>query len=105
MSSPGLTSSSTNTKTPILFVSNSIDPTSPLRGAKKMAGLFSGSGLLTVEGVGHGSITAPSKCTVKHVQTYLATGKVPPADTKCTPDIIPFTGKDLGWGKVLKSVY
>ncbi|KAF2010989.1 alpha/beta-hydrolase [Aaosphaeria arxii CBS 175.79] len=90
---------------PILFLSNTIDPTSPLKGAQKMTTSFPGSSLLIVNGVGHGTITAPSKCARDYVQRYLDSGALPESGEVCIPDGVPFKGSDGGWGKVLKTVY
>ncbi|KAF2120134.1 TAP-like protein-domain-containing protein [Lophiotrema nucula] len=96
---------SKNKSAPILFLSNTIDPTSPLQGAKKMTELFPGSALVTVEGVGHGTVTAPSKCAMEYIQSYLAWGTIPLGNATCKPDSVPFVGKNGGWGTVLHPVY
>ncbi|RMZ67175.1 hydrolase [Pyrenophora seminiperda CCB06] len=74
---------------PILFVSNTLDPVTPLSGARKMQAHFSGSSLLVVDAMGHSSLSAASNCTVRYVQEYLD-GKLPPAGAVCQPNKQPF---------------
>jgi hypothetical protein len=69
------------TANPILFLSNTYDPVTPLRAAVKMAQKFKGAGLLEQKASGHCTISAVSRCTAKVVREYLATGKVPPPPT------------------------
>lgn len=41
-----------DTKNPILFVSNTLDPATPIINSQTWAPLFKGSGILTIEGIG-----------------------------------------------------
>ncbi|KAJ4294681.1 hypothetical protein N0V88_004911 [Collariella sp. IMI 366227] len=66
------------TVNPILFLSNTLDPVTPLRAAVKMALKFKDAGLIEQSGGGHCTISAASRCTAKVIREYLATGKVPP---------------------------
>ena len=83
------TSTTNTTDYPILFVSNTLDPITPLSGARKMQTHFSGSSLLVVDAMGHTSMGAASNCTVRYVQDYLG-GKLPPVGTVCQPNELPF---------------
>lgn len=68
----------TRTEFPILFLSNTYDPVTPLHAAVKMALRFDGAGLLEQKASGHCTASAVSHCTVKVVRDYVLHGKVPP---------------------------
>ncbi|UNI16547.1 hypothetical protein JDV02_002973 [Purpureocillium takamizusanense] len=77
---------------PILFLSNSLDPVTPLRSARAMAAAHPGARLVIQDALGHCALaTADSTCTKRLVAHYLATGKVPSdeetdcRDTTCGP--------------------
>lgn len=38
----------------------------------------------------HASVSAPSVCTQKYIREYFVRGSLPPADTICHPDALPF---------------
>ncbi|KAF2636648.1 alpha/beta-hydrolase [Massarina eburnea CBS 473.64] len=79
------------TNSPILFVSNTHDPATPLPGARKMHDLFPGSGLLVQDAPGHiASLSAQSNCTWGYIGQYFATGELPPQNTTCTVESVPF---------------
>ncbi|PWN21635.1 hypothetical protein BCV69DRAFT_312128 [Microstroma glucosiphilum] len=68
----------TTPATPILFGSNDFDPVTPLASARKMAASFKGSALLRVSGgLGHSTISLPSKCASKTVADYFVRGALP----------------------------
>ncbi|KEQ68202.1 alpha/beta-hydrolase, partial [Aureobasidium namibiae CBS 147.97] len=69
----------TNTSFPLLFVSNTHDPITPLRAGIRMAQRFYGAGFIEQEGEGHCSIAEVSLCTVSKVRAYFRDGIVPPA--------------------------
>lgn len=69
------------TANPMLFLSNTYDPVTPLYAAVKMALKFKGAGLLEQQGNGHCTISTVSRCTAKVVREYVASGKVPPPPT------------------------
>ncbi|KIW12401.1 hypothetical protein PV08_09678 [Exophiala spinifera] len=84
--------SSNHTTIPLLFLSNSLDPVSPIRGAHKMSSGFAGSAVLIQgDGLGHTVwANGGSTCLWDHVRDYLESGKVPPANTTCQGAPVPF---------------
>ncbi|MET9961236.1 alpha/beta hydrolase [Streptomyces sp. NPDC006326] len=72
---------------PILVIGNTGDPATPYEGARKMVErLGSGVGVeLTYKGEGHGAYNSGDKCVQQAVNSYLLDGKVPGANTVCTP--------------------
>ncbi|KAH7394211.1 TAP-like protein-domain-containing protein [Phaeosphaeria sp. MPI-PUGE-AT-0046c] len=88
------TSFNVPTNAPILFVSNTLDPVTPLVGAQKMRDLFPGSGLLIQDAPGHcATLTAVSSCTLGHIGHYFATGQLPPPNTTCSVESVPFVSE------------
>lgn len=84
-----------STSHPVLFIGNTKDPVTPSINAFKMAQRLKDSGVLIQDSAGHCSLAAYSECTTKHVRQYFQTGELPPANTTCQPDEIPFAlGKD-----------
>ncbi|KAH8826670.1 TAP-like protein-domain-containing protein [Flagelloscypha sp. PMI_526] len=75
-----------NTSHPILLISNTADPVTPLAAAKKMNGRFPGSVLLTQKASGHCSSSAPSVCTARAIRAYLTEGTLPEEGTVCDVD-------------------
>lgn len=67
------------TSFPLLFLSNTADPVTPLSAGLKMAQKFVDAGLVEQESAGHCSLAAVSSCTLKKVRAYFNEGKVPPA--------------------------
>ncbi|KAJ5448442.1 hypothetical protein N7445_003263 [Penicillium cf. griseofulvum] len=82
----------TTTTHPMLFVSNTLDPVTPLHGAKHMSQIFAGSGLLQQESEGHTTLTAPSICVAKAIRHYFQTGTLPVRGTLCQADLKPLVG-------------
>ncbi|KAH8812049.1 TAP-like protein-domain-containing protein [Xylogone sp. PMI_703] len=78
---------------PLLFISNSADPVTPLYAGVKMAKKFVGAGLIEQISGGHCSLAAASRCTLGKIRAYLNEGKVPPV-----PEI-DSKGKELEGGK------
>ncbi|KAG9384978.1 TAP domain protein [Pyrenophora tritici-repentis] len=83
------TTETNTTDYPILFVSNTLDPITPLSGARRMQAHFSSSSLLVVDAMGHSSLSALSNCTAQYAQDYLG-GTLPPVGTICQPNELPF---------------
>ncbi|KAF2113432.1 TAP-like protein-domain-containing protein [Lophiotrema nucula] len=79
-----------NTSTPLLILSNTIDPATPLISAQEMHSAFPGSALLVNEAVGHATFNAPSDCVFKHIKEYFSSGALPPVNTTCKPNTYPF---------------
>ncbi|KAL2075426.1 hypothetical protein VTL71DRAFT_369 [Oculimacula yallundae] len=89
---------------PLLFISNTADPVTPLAAGVKMARKFVDAGLIEQHSMGHCSIASVSKCTIGLIRAYLREGKVPPHPvkggkgrelvdgewTKCDADEYPF---------------
>ncbi|OCH85906.1 hypothetical protein OBBRIDRAFT_797713 [Obba rivulosa] len=78
-------------RNPILIVSNTADPVTPIASGRMVNSLLSNSSRLLVQNSpGHTSFALPSLCTVKHVRAYFRDGTLPPDGTVCQPDVTPF---------------
>ncbi|KAK5991613.1 hypothetical protein PT974_09898 [Cladobotryum mycophilum] len=76
---------------PLLFLSNRLDPVTPLRSARAMAVDHPGAAVVIQEALGHCVIgTAPSKCVWKIVADYFESGTVPSKETVCEADCGPW---------------
>jgi hypothetical protein len=75
---------------PILFVSSTIDPVTPLRMAKAAREGHPGSGLLVQANVGHGTVGTAGQCRDNYINKYLEHGETPPEGLVCEPDCKPF---------------
>ncbi|KAL7940662.1 TAP-like domain-containing protein [Trichoderma barbatum] len=91
---------------PILFISNRLDPVTPVSSARRMREMHTGAALVVQESMGHCALSsASSNCTDKIVSEYFDTGKVPkdketvceancgPWDDVCVIRKTPTTGK------------
>jgi hypothetical protein len=65
------------TSYPLLFISNTADPVTPLKAGVKMAHKFVDAGLIEQKTEGHCSLSAASGCTIQKIKDYLKEGKVP----------------------------
>ncbi|KAH8887118.1 alpha/beta-hydrolase [Thozetella sp. PMI_491] len=83
-----------NTSFPILYVANVADNVTPLISARNNSAGFPGSVVLVQNSYGHTSLAAPSTCTARYVREYFQDGKLPPADTVCEADVVPFYDDD-----------
>jgi hypothetical protein len=67
-----------NTSYPILFLSNTLDPVTPLVAGVKMALKFKDAGLVEQQSAGHCTLSSYSPCTFQVVRNYILDGIVPP---------------------------
>lgn len=79
-----------NTSFPLLIVGNTVDPVTPLAGAVKAVQAFPGSVLLTLDAIGHTSLTAPSRCIYGYFREYFVNGTLPALGTVCPADAVLF---------------
>jgi hypothetical protein len=79
---------------PLLFISNTADPVTPLKAGVRMAKMFVDAGLIEQQSEGHCSIAAVSKCTINKIRAYFTTDEVP------SPPVT--TGKNWSDGKWTK---
>lgn len=79
-----------NISNPLLFLSASIDPVTPLRNARKMANRFGGARLLIQDGVGHTTIASMSECMYGYLRKYFSDGSLPKDGIICPADTFPF---------------
>ncbi|UKZ49491.1 hypothetical protein TrVGV298_003738 [Trichoderma virens] len=76
---------------PILFLSNRLDPVTPLRAAQAMAKQHPGAGVLIQEAMGHCAVaSAPSECTRRVVADYFESGIIPSDLSACKADCGPW---------------
>ncbi|KAJ6782815.1 hypothetical protein PWT90_07476 [Aphanocladium album] len=69
---------------PILFLSNRLDPVTPLRDARITRGLFPGAGLVVQETMGHCvTLCAPGPCVKNIMAEYFRTAAVPEEEVTC----------------------
>lgn len=84
---------------PILFVSNRLDPVTPLAAARAMAAQHPGAGLLIAEALGHCAMgNGDSACLHRHIADYFDTGVVPDGEAVCEADCGPWDEKCDGVG-------
>ncbi|KAH9439388.1 hypothetical protein MCOR02_002945 [Pyricularia oryzae] len=63
---------------PILFVSNTFDPVTPMQNGLAMSRRFVDAGFLEQQSEGHCSVASVSLCTMCKIKAYLNDGVVPP---------------------------
>jgi pimeloyl-ACP methyl ester carboxylesterase len=80
-----------NTSHPILFISNTADPVTPLRSGRYMHNLFPGSSIMISDHTGHSSISAPNPCILSRINAYFQTGELPSPGTLCVPPPSPYS--------------
>ncbi|KAI0201261.1 Alpha/Beta hydrolase protein [Astrocystis sublimbata] len=66
------------TNFPVLFLSNKLDPVTPLGDALYMTRKFANASVIEQDGLGHCTLSCVSPCTIAHVRAYLNDGVVPP---------------------------
>ncbi|PYI02585.1 proteinase [Aspergillus sclerotiicarbonarius CBS 121057] len=79
------------TANPVLILSNTFDPITPLAAAKNLTATFEGSVLLEQNGYGHTTLSMPSLCTAKAIRAYFNNGTLPANGTICQTDVPLFT--------------
>ncbi|KAF7358827.1 AB hydrolase-1 domain-containing protein [Mycena sanguinolenta] len=79
-----------NTSFPLLLVTTTADPDAPKAAALKTQAGFPGSVLLTQDGPGHTSLSAPSLCTTGYFRQYFLNGILPAPGTVCPVDATLF---------------
>ncbi|KAH8588965.1 TAP-like protein-domain-containing protein [Bisporella sp. PMI_857] len=79
-----------STKNPILFVSNTVDPATPLVNSQRWSPRFEGSRVLTIEAVGHMSLAAKNTCANEKIGKFFQTGELPERGTVCKVEKGPF---------------
>lgn len=80
-----------NTSHPLLFVSNTADPVTPLNSGRIMHSKFPNSGLLVNDQAGHCSFSATNMCAYEKIRTYFQTGALPTPNTLCIPPPSPYS--------------
>ncbi|KAJ7080072.1 Alpha/Beta hydrolase protein [Mycena crocata] len=75
-------------KNPIVFVSNTYDPITPITSGRRMVETFGkeNARLLQNNGYGHCSTNHPSVCIAKTLKEYMINGTLFPEGTVCKPD-------------------
>ncbi|KAI0541028.1 Alpha/Beta hydrolase protein [Xylaria digitata] len=66
------------TSFPILVLSNTLDPVTPLSHALEMTRKFANASFVEQDGIGHCTVSCVSACTIAHLRAYLNEGIVPP---------------------------
>jgi hypothetical protein len=82
--------SAASTSHPILWLSNTRDPVTPLKNAIKMSKRFGGSVVFGQDADGHCTVAQPSECVAKGVRRYFQEGQLPVGEIACKPDVGPF---------------
>lgn len=78
----------------MLFLSNALDPVTPLADARAVYPRFAGARLAVQNVTGHTATLsmAASGCTQRVVATLFRAGVLPPDGTVCQPDFLPLIG-------------
>ncbi|KAJ8122043.1 hypothetical protein ONZ43_g1663 [Nemania bipapillata] len=66
------------TSFPILVLSNTLDPVTPLGDALAMTRKFANASIVEQAALGHCTLSCASSCTIAHLRAYLNDGVVPP---------------------------
>ncbi|KAJ4158428.1 uncharacterized protein LMH87_008954 [Akanthomyces muscarius] len=85
------------TKHPLLILSQTYDPATPLVSARLARDTFEGSRLVECLGVGHCTTAIHSACSAKLVREFLVDGTLPEEDVQCKVDgkyFIPLEEKE-----------
>ncbi|MEU3776326.1 alpha/beta hydrolase [Streptomyces sp. NPDC032472] len=80
------------TARPVLVIGTRYDPSTPDTGAQAMTAELTDARLLTNDGYGHTALfNNGSSCISAYESRYFINGTLPPPDTICRPDSIPFS--------------
>ncbi|KAJ7685771.1 Alpha/Beta hydrolase protein [Mycena polygramma] len=84
-------------KHPILFVSNTYDPVTPISSGRRMVNIFGSENarLLENNAYGHCSVSQPSLCVGKAIRQYVIDGTLPVEGTVCLPEDGMIFPKDI----------
>jgi pimeloyl-ACP methyl ester carboxylesterase len=75
-----------HTHHPLLVLSTTYDPVTPLVSARKARDTFPGSQLVEIKGYGHCSLAVPSTCAAQYIRDYVRHGKLPEKEVQCEGD-------------------
>ncbi|KAJ6526211.1 TAP-like protein-domain-containing protein [Mycena vulgaris] len=75
-------------RNPILFVSNTYDPVTPISSGRRMVNVFGkdNARLLENNAYGHCSVSQPSLCIAHAIRDYMIRGTLPVEGTVCQPE-------------------
>ncbi|KAF2099798.1 hypothetical protein NA57DRAFT_55739 [Rhizodiscina lignyota] len=79
-----------DTATPILFVSNTYDPVTPIENSFSSAPNYKDAQVPTVDGMGHTSSSSYNLCGFAKVRAYFQTNQLPGNDSFCPLEAGPF---------------
>jgi len=79
-----------NTTTPMLFVSNTYDPVTPIENSHSAIRIFPRAQIVTVEGSGHTSEATLNTCSFGKIRAYLQDTQLPGQDSYCAVESTPF---------------
>ncbi|ETS76227.1 hypothetical protein PFICI_11614 [Pestalotiopsis fici W106-1] len=79
-----------DTATPLLFVSNTYDPVTPIENSFASAPRYKNAQVLTVDGMGHGISATLNTCAYKKMAAYFQTNALPGNDSFCALESGPF---------------
>ena len=82
--------SGVQTMHPLLILSTSYDPVTPLASAKRARDVFQNSRLVEVQGYGHTSLAVRSDSASKYVRDFLTNGNLPRNNVRCEGDPVQF---------------
>ncbi|KAF7888788.1 hypothetical protein EAF00_009088 [Botryotinia globosa] len=79
-----------DTKNPILFTSNTLDPATPIENSQKWAPRFKEAQILTIEAIVHTLMAANNSCANEKIYRFFQTGNLPGHDSRCFLETGPF---------------
>ncbi|EMR71946.1 putative alpha beta hydrolase fold family protein [Eutypa lata UCREL1] len=79
-----------DTATPILFVSNTYDPVTPIDNSISSAPNYKNAEILTIDGMGHTTSATANLCGYAKVAAYFQTNQMPGNDSFCPLETGPF---------------